>query len=715
MKQKYLSSVAPILALASVTAGISPLQAQETAVETPQTYAPEIVANEGEDWDLGVIELEPITVTARFKDENLLASPTATTALGAAALDDPKNATLIDLTNRAPNVSFNNHAGPIVIRGVTSQGLSGGVDRKPAVGLFLDGVYLARPLGYPSFTNDLERVEIVRGAQSTLYGKNTIGGAINLITTAPNDGAGNKARLRFGSDGLRGGEVSFDTDLGDNFANRTTILAERSDGYLRNTTTNRKVHGVDRKFIRSTFTGQIGDMTEMALSFDYGRDDSDGGLWFTPVAKALKFETDHDFLPTHERTMGGISLRLEHEFDNFALTSITAYRGHEYDHALDGDLGSTNFLGQAQTEKQRQFSQELRVSSLGDQAVDWRAGIYYLHEDFDAAQFYDMTSFARSLWSSGRFDQTAKTIAVYANADWEINESWELSAGARYTRETKDALTEITSRSGTGFFGALGSANGRNSYTDLSPEVALSWRPDDQTLAYGKISSGFKAGGLSPFLESNGTSNTYKPEKTLTAELGYKFLLNKQFSLAATAFYTDWKDQQVVIYTGPTTRVYRNAASATSKGVELEAAWQASDAVRVSGYYGYTDAKYGTFVDPVLGADYSGNRLPYTPKHSFGLGLDWERPITSDIDMNIALDYSYRSDFAFNPDNAYIQDDVHLLDLSLAFKGDRVTTRFFAKNLTDERYLKNYFSFSGTDVGTAAAGRQLGFETTLSF
>ncbi|MGR3622368.1 TonB-dependent receptor [Pseudophaeobacter sp.] len=710
MKQNYLPLVAPFVALASATAGITPLQAQENTGESSQVATAQI-----EDTETDVIQLEDIVITARLKEENLLNSPTAATAIGANALSKPNNDTLADLTNRAPNVLYNDQGGPVSIRGVTSPGISGGVDRKPAIGLFLDGVYLARPLGYPLFSDDLERVEILRGPQSTLYGKNTIGGAINMITPTP-DGAGdNEFRLRVGSDGLVGSQLTFETALGERFSNRTTIISEGSDGYLRNTTTNGDAHDIDRQFIRSTFAGQIGDMTDMVLSLDYGRDASDGGLWFSPVAEALDFKTSHDFVPEHERTMGGVSLRLNHEFEAFKLTSITAYRGHEYSHYLDGDLGSTDSLGQAQTEEQRQFSQEFRFSSLGDQTVDWRAGIYYLHEDFDAAQFYDMTSFSRDQWSKGAFDQTAESLAIYANVDWEINPYWELSAGARYSYETKDAVSTITSLSGTGFMGAPGTASGSNSYSNLSPELALSWRPNDQTLAYGKLSTGFKAGGLSTFVESPGVANTYEPEKSWTAELGYKYQLNDQLSFAATAFYTDWKDLQVVRYLTATTRVYENAAAASSKGIELEAAWQVNDELRLSGYYGYTDGKYDSYVDSIAGTDFSGNNLPYTPESSFGLSLDWERPISSTVDLNIALDYSYRSEFAFNPDNAYLQDDVHLVDLSVAFKGERVTTRLFAKNLTDERYLKNYFSFSGTDVGTAAAGRQLGIEAVLTF
>lgn len=654
--------------------------------------------------------LEQITVTARRREEKIQNAPVAVTAIAGEELGKGQTATMEDAAFKAPNVLFNGQGGPVSIRGVTSLGISGGVDRQPAVGMFLDDVYLARPLGYPFILEDLERVEIVRGSQATLYGKNTIGGAINLLSREPGDTMGGAFSATIGTDLDSRFAAAFETPIeGTDWAVRSSAAWSGNRGYIENLTTGDHVSDTDLLSGRIVATGEVGDGTRIKIIGDYTRDRSDGGLWYATLPLAFDHQATHDFNPENSIDSAGLSARIDHDFETVRLTSVTAFRGHEMSSYLDGDFTAAPYIGQAQEETQRQFSQEVRLSSIGDGPFRWSGGAFYMHERFEGTQFFDLSSFPRNLWSRDVFEQSADTFSVFGEAAYFLTPEWELSAGGRYTYDRKSTTSEISSPSGSYMFGMPGRAEGDVSFSNFSPEAALTYHVSDGNLAYAKISRGYKSGGISPYIEANGTANRYDPETTTSYELGTKATSDDgRFTLAASLFYIDWKDQQAVIYTTPFTRVYRNAAAATSRGLELEATAQLTDEIGLRAAYGYTRAKYDDFVDTIMGAVYTGNDLPFAPNHSFSAGLNYQHEISSGAVLKAGIDYTFRSSYAFTADNGYRQDPTHLVDAHIGIEKDGWSASLWAKNLTDERYLKNYFSYSGTDMGVAAPGRTIG-------
>lgn len=663
-----------------------------------------------------VVVLDPIIITARRFQERLQDAPVAVTAIEAEDLGPAGADTLEAAALRSPNLHFNPQGGPISIRGITSLGISGGVDRQPAVGLFVDDVYLARPMGYPQLTWGLDRVEVVRGSQALLYGKNTIGGAVNLVLPTADGSRGGEAFVGAGSEGAHRAGLSWQTPLGDDFALRASLAWSGADGYIRNRADGRTVADTDAASARFVLSGTFDNGTRMRLSADYGRDGSDGGLWYAPLAEAYDFSANHDYVATNTVTTGGMALRLDHDFGWAELTSITGWRGHDMDSWLDGDFSPMSYLVQGQTEHQRQFSQEFRLASTGDTPIGWRTGLFYMRESFRGTQFYDYASLPRDLLSLTDFDQTTTTASAYGEIIWKPSAQWEVSAGARYTHERKSTTSEMASPSGSNMFGMPGRAEGSMSYSNLSPELSVIRRFDDQTIAYAKLSRGFKSGGISPYIEADGSANRYEPEETTTLELGWRSgAADGSWTLGATAFYTDWQDQQAVVYTSPVTRVYRNAAAATSKGFEVEATARLHPEWTVSLGYGFTDARYDDFVDTVMGQDHSGNPMPFAPKHSVSLGVDWGRDLADGKRLTAGLDYTFRSSHSFTPDNSFRQDAVHLLDARIGIEGESWGASFYAKNLTDERYLRNYFNMGGADYGVAAPGRTVGVLLSTKF
>ncbi len=656
------------------------------------------------------IVLDPVTVTARRREELAQDAPVAVTVIRREDIGAGRVETLEDAAFRSPNTVFSGQGGPITIRGIGNLGISGGVDRQPGVGMFIDEVYIARPFGYPNQLLDVERLEVVRGSQATLYGKNTIGGAVNMVFRDPSGTPGVEVEGAFGTGPSGTVRAAFEApvNLGD-FAVRGYVAWNGQDGYIDNLSNGDKV-GDDNTFAtRFTVTGHVAPQTHVKLAVDYSRTRNDGGLWYAPLSQALNYKATHDYRPTNHMDIGGIMGRVDHDFETMRLTSISAYRGHEMDTKLDGDFTAAPYLVQAQTEHQRQFTQDLRLTSTTDGPLRWMAGLFYMNENFNGAQFFDSTSVPQSQWSRTVFDQTSNTYSAFAEVGYKIIPALEVVGGLRYTYETKNTSSFTASPSGTYMMGMPGYASGDMSFDNLSPEASMIYTFSEGNIAYARYAQGFKSGGISPFLDANNAANVYQPELTDTYEAGIKTTwLDNRLTFNATFFYVDWQDQQVVIYTSPFTRVIRNAAASTSKGVELESAARISENLTLSANYGYLDTSYDDFVDDVLGVVYTSNPLPFAPRHSVGAGARWQSPINDYLNFVAVLDYNYRSSYSFNPDNLFRQGPTHMVDARMGVEAKDWSATLWAKNLLDETYLQQYFLYSGTDMGVAAPGRTVG-------
>ncbi|MEN2990576.1 TonB-dependent receptor [Tistrella sp. BH-R2-4] len=667
----------------------------------------------------GISTLEPLTVTARRRPETIQDAPVAVTVIGADRLGEAAIRDLDDAAKLVPNTSFSLQGGPLTIRGIGSLGMDGGVDRQPGVGLFVDDVYIARPNGYPTAFQDLDRVEVVRGAQSTVYGKNTIGGAVNLVSPVPGTDPGMSATAGLGSDRRLDLRATLDTPLTEDAAGdlavRATVSLTRDDGFIRDDASGTRPGRTDRQAARVALGGMLGDATDFVIRADVTRDRDDGGLAYAPLPLAFDHRATHDTDGRRSLDSAGVSATLTHDAGGVVLRSITAIRGHDMDHVLDGDFTGLPYYVQAQTEEQRQISQELRLSSPEDgRRLGWTAGLFYMREDFNGAQFYDLTTVPRADWSRSAFDQTTDTASGFGEARLRVLPSVDVTAGLRYTREWKRTSSRITSPSGNWMMGGPLDVSGKADFDDISPETTIRWRPGPQGITtFARVARGFKSGGISPYPELDGGVNRYDPETVLTWELGARTLwLGDRLAVDVTLFRNDWKDQQVVIYTSPLTRVLRNAARSTSQGAEVEARAQLTDAVQLRLAYGYLDAQFDDFVDTVQGTDYSGNDLPYAPEHTLALGADLRQPAGNGVDLIAGIDYAWRSSMSFTPSGSYRQGDTHLVDGRIGFDTGPWAAALWARNLLDEEYLTYYYQMGGTDIGVAGRGRSLGLQLT---
>ncbi|MEM8957562.1 MAG: TonB-dependent receptor [Pseudomonadota bacterium] len=687
----------------------------------------------------GAIALDPIVITSRKIEEDLQRAPVAVTVEGRESLGTGKTDTIRDIDKQAPNVtSFGATGSSFTIRGVGSQALQG-INNEMGVGTFIDDIYVGSIFGVPSFLNDLERVEVVRGSQATLYGKNTIGGAINLVSRAPGDTLGGDVELSYGTDNFTRVRAGADVPLADGAVRTRTFLSyTRQDGYVDNLATGQSLADTNALAGRITVESDIGSSGALRVTADVERLDDDGDQPWAPVDLAFDHEAELDFPGDRKLTRGGTAARYDHAFDNFTFTSITGYRAYDLDLSLDGDFTAGPYdpdmgivaLQQGQEETQWQFSQEFRVTSppiadnpaAGD--IRWKGGLYFLYEDFDGSQFYDVAAVSANAASRNALDSQAETYAVYADFGYFLTDRLEVTGGARYSYEREKATVTISSPSGNFFFGAPAVADDTVTFDDLAPEVGLNYQVTPEVFTYAKISKGYKSGGVSQFLEVDGSVNVFEPETSWSYEAGLKSsLLDDRLRLNAAVFYVDWRDQQSNVFVSDFQRIVANASSASSRGIELEASALITEDLSLRASYGYLDATYDDFVftffsqqtGQFVTTDFTGNDIPYSPKHTASLLLDWTTRVTDAIDMVVSPIVSYRSSYTFDPVGTFRQDATTIVDLDITFQADNWSASIWGRNLTDEEYLTEYFLFTGIDYGIAARGATIGASLAVTF
>ena len=561
-------------------------------------------------------QLEEIIVTATHRAENLQDVPVTVTAMGREQLEkaDIFDATTIAL--HVPGMTYGEFApgqALISLRGIGSADDGAGLDN--SVALFLDGVYIGRGASINFDMFDLERIEVLRGPQGTLFGRNAIGGAINVITEKPSDELTTRIGATAGNEGILRYRAYVSGPLSDNLAAKIVVNHREHDGFVRNLILNKDQQSEDQTSIRGQLRWTL-DSSDWLLSADWMDDDRED-LGRTPLVDRAPLSVilaqngvtgprqnaaSRDGFS--KREANGISLQGDLEFEKGALTTITGFRHSETDWEMLSVGAPLGGLGlpfdeviDDIVEDIDTFSQEFRwTSSLGGR-FEYTAGVFFFTEDTNRTEIFRITragtygdpALPFRLTDIGPQDiignEYARTanettsFAVYGQGSWDLNERWSLTAGARFTRDEKDYTAESVncdlvaandpSIIGTRFEnfvpcgGVAGSLNviaeaflvtPSDEWTDFSPKVAVKFRPNDSLMWFGSVSKGFKSGG---FAGSQGVeaaaSTPVEPETAINFEVGFKGdFVDNTLRLNMTAFFTDYEDLQIVRF-GPVT------------------------------------------------------------------------------------------------------------------------------------------------------------------
>lgn len=715
-------------------------------------------------------QIEEVLVSARRRgDERLQDVPVAVSVLSEEALRKAGITDLSEVAARTPSFTFGQQIGnqqEIVIRGIGTLRLTGSA-AEPSVGLFIDEVYVGRRGTATPPLFDLERVEVVRGPQGTLYGKNVVGGAVNLISARPSDQASGRVAVSYGQFDVFGGRDIWEGSayvtgaLSNSVAGRAAVYYRKHDGYSQNTLLDERLDDQDSYAVRGSLLFQPSDALDIHVVADFSHNESHGqsrravddpsvpGLGAVVASGLLSDnvrESDAPWTQWEDQDTAGLTARFDYRLGGgHALTYLSAVRYGDFKgrYSLVGTRSPPSLTDAAngQREKYVGITQDLRLSSPGDEGpLRWVAGLYFLREDTDIIDNSIATTFLSVLGPGsvgdildGEFiydqENVTQSSAVYGELSWAMADTVSLTVGGRYTYDDKD----YRSRSECLDFGAqpdfifcvapLGAEvwniRTSKSWSEFTPKASLDWRASDAALLYVGASKGFKGGGWQgkPGTEAAALL-PYDPETAWTYEIGAKTGWVDGRVLANIAvFHTSFDDLQVEqLDDAGLSLIIDNAASARINGVELELQLRPVSALQLWLSGSYLDSEYRDFIDSA-GNDLSGNRLARTPEFRFTGGADYTMPINSELSLDTRVEYQWQDTMPWLVENTVYEDSYGLLDARVALLAREAQweVALFGKNLTDELYRLDAIPFLGDVFSRFGAPRSYGVQFAKSF
>jgi iron complex outermembrane receptor protein len=555
----------------------------------------------------GAGALEEVVVTAQRRETSVQQTPMAVTAYGADELAAKNIRTFGDLgvSNAALNVSLFQGEAQVYLRGIGVPMIIGGTDS--SIAIHNDGVFLSRAAASVPAFFDVERVEVIRGPQGTLYGRNATGGSINVISRGPSREFEGEARLTVGNYQHYQPFVALGGPLSDRVRFRVAAQLNDREGYTKITRpvvggppgTVDRVEDAHEFYTRLKLEADLTDKLTFLLTTDYYRADDSAVTWhvFDRGYSQGAFTTNGPFTqavdaaglsPLASRDMSsdiefynkpkvwGASGRFDLKLGEWNLMSLTAYRRTNPLNRDDLDFSTANASDQVREEKHRQVSQEFQLSSPSGRALEYILGAYYFDEtntirnEYFLATVPTLLAFAPApdcclLLLNGTAETTA--YAAFVDGSYEFTDRWSLRFGARYSREERDG-TNFVQLDRVPAFDNIAEFDAKT-FTAFTPKIGVEFRPSDGTMLYASAVRGFKSGGFNIGSYQN---SPFDPEFIWSYELGLKTdLFDRRLRLNAAAFYYDYTDLQVQD-TERNNVLIRNAASASVKGVELEGA-----------------------------------------------------------------------------------------------------------------------------------------------
>ena len=655
--------------------------------------------------------IEVITVTARRVEESITDTPMSLSVLAEADFIKRQAVDIADIGKIVPNLTVNNfgngnlsHAG-IYIRGIGTQ--DHWITTDPGVGLYLDGVYLGRQMGANLGLLNIERVEVARGPQGTLYGRNSMGGAVNLVTRKPNEDPLGKMLIKAGSLGRASLDGYFSLPLNDAWAFSLGGAYNQRDGvgeFQRATEQAAEVGEMEQLSFRGALSFDPTDSVSFLLTADYSNDEfgqvpyvielltDDPSRTFGVTEDTLEPDPDDSAslaveIQKAEFETTGVSLTgLFEVSDSTRIKAIVSRR--ELDYSAGLDLDSTVTFTFPETGDTEQTSLEFQLNSDFD---SWRfvGGLFYFEEDGFVISDFDFG------FPNNRpldTNQETTSYAAYASGSFDLSDEWTLGVGLRYTQDEKEADASL------GLFfdppGAPTRVFASEDWDAVTWDVSLRYALNDNVNGYALISRGYQNGGFPARAGFNPPEAfvPFDPQYSTNYELGFKGQPSNQLLFSAAVFFTVYEDLQLVfnqaIENGFLT-ITQNAGESESFGVEVDGTVLAGDYFRMTGSVGYLNSEI-TEVDPGVIATQEGFSPIFSPEWTFSLAPTVSIPMTGGGSIEATLNYSYRSEMfgqSFNSEQNRI-DSRSLVDLYVAYNSPRGnwTIAAYGKNIGDEIY-----------------------------
>lgn len=647
------------------------------------------------------VGLEEVVVTAQKRRQPMQSLATAVSALTGDDIDRSRIKDVMDLGLYVPNlvVSNNGTAGRMYIRGVGNN--LDFLGAQSAVALHLDGVYQSRSWGVFYDFIDVERIEVLRGPQGTIYGRNASGGAINVISMKPTEELTARATASVGNYDALNFSGTISSALRDDLEGRLTVVHKSRDGYADNLYPgSRDLDDDQLRMVRGELRASPNDDLEIRLIGNHLIRDAQGpavvpstdGFAASLGARSNTdpFEVSHNVDTFYDAQNSGVTAIATWTVrDHLILESITAYTENSISSNLDSDGTELDVVSFRNDEDHRQHSQELRLlGNPGSSGFEWQAGLYYLREDTTDAGIVLIPVSNASIPVSAGIEVDA--FAAYLQGTYPVGDRWGITAGLRYNTETKK-------------LSRLPALKDQATWNDWTPHISLEYHAGERLFAYASVTKGFKSGGYNAL----GTGEVVGPENVWSYEIGSKSeLLDRRLRVNSAAFYARYEDQQVNTFLGPGLARIDNAAESTIRGVELEILAALARKLDIGVTLSYLDAKFDRYIaaDPFLGGvDLAGSRMSNAPKYSFSVVADYTIPIGQQSGITAHADYLWQDDVKYDvfDDLTTTQKSYCILNASIFYSGanQRWKVGIWANNLTDKVYFTSHAKLNFSPSG----------------
>lgn len=686
--------------------------------------------------------LEEIVVTAQRREENLRDVPISVVAIGGDVLSQGGVDGTSSLPQMVPSVQLvrSGPSGMFFVRGVGNT--SGGTGEEGANALYVDGVFLPDLKQSILKFNNIERIEVLKGPQGTLFGRNSSGGLINVITREPGDKLVTDIRL---------GVANYDTQMAQAYiagpltdtlsADIALTSTNQSDSWGNNVPTGRDVGKGWDWGVRSKWVWRPNDRTKISASAEYTKQSDDftsafrlapESLGLMPGAGSFTPPSDPYDTGTRDRQFNdqenlGFNLTAEVDLGWSTLTSITGYRDNQNLSSLDPDTGPANLFHINIESTTESWQQELRLSSNTTDPLSWQAGVFLLRAESTLEPQQSAGLLLSAAGGGNDVDSTMTTLSssVFGEISYALTDATTLTAGLRYTLD-KQTLEGVESY----FNPALPVVTVRDTDDDEEMTYRLALRHDltDAVNVYASYNRGYKSGvySMSAF-----TQPRVNPQIIDAYEIGLKSeLLDQRLRLNLSAFHYDISEYQVRAATGVgANAVLLNAAEVDVDGLEIEAEALLFDSLRVFASMTWLDSEFSDFPfapytipnPPTVGGTATvirsakGNDTPLAPEFTGTLGIQYTLPV-GEGELDMSLLYSYNDGYAYEPDNRLRQPAFEVVNASVIYRmTPQWGVEFWGKNLTDETYHVQKLGSALADVAVSAAPKTYGVSVHYTY
>ena len=702
-------------------------------------------------------DISEIIVTARKRDESTQSVPITMDVFTAQEIQSAGIESPRDFIARVPNMTLveTQNIGNSFI---TIRGISQARNSEPSVAVLVDGVLETNPYEFTQELYDIRQIEVLKGPQGALYGRDAIGGAIIISTADPSDHFEGSSRVGVGNGLAEKAQfaLSGPLDSAGTLRYRASFNFYNTDGYLHNEYLDRKADPYRDYSGRLRLVWKPGDQFSADLRFMYDKAETSAYYFIIPRevesnpfsgfttpgnANDTTSPIQNNNLGTDKRDVLDTSLKLDFSPGYGTFTSITDFNhtqeidtGDAYDfrpvttsdnYALSG--GTPAALGGPFDESQSQFidvkttSQELRFTSPSTAGFAWIAGAYYVHTDrfISTGNLADRGLGAPAVYETPIIDpanpfatNTNQTFlsdsqkndawAVFGDATYEFTPQWELDLAIRYDNDHRQNTTDTPTQflpTTTAFTGEVRDAT----FSATQPKGTIRYKPNDEFTLYGGWSRGFRSGGFNQtgvgeVARQNGVlgvNDLFNAEIADTTEIGFKSqFLDRRLTVDGDVFYTKSKNGYFFVFIAADSTQNLGNLSATYKGAELSVTARPTDQLNLYAGFGYTDSRITAMADPTV----IGNQAPLVSKNTINAGAEYKQPLGNGLNGTVRLDYQEIGRTWWEPYNITSRDPVNLVDMRVGLQAEKWTVTAWSKNLTNKIYNAE---FSPGNVGGA--------------